>query len=241
MQLPDNVKRLAAEETFHFSCHPGISCFTECCRELELALTPYDVLRLKNALALTAAEFLERYVIIEKEPGRFPALYLTMVDDGHASCPFVSPQGCRVYDNRPGACRAYPVGRAAFSTKCGGNKEFYVLVTEPHCQGFSEPTVRNTADWIRDQGLDDYNDLNDESMAVLQHHQIKKGLHLTDEQVDSYLLALYNTEDFRKIACDPQTAERFLLTAQDVKTLAKDQVALLRFGVRWLKKELFGE
>jgi len=48
--LPRNVTRIEKEETFHFSCHPSIGCFTDCCRQLELALTPYDILRLKKGL-----------------------------------------------------------------------------------------------------------------------------------------------------------------------------------------------
>ena len=37
---------------FRFACHPGVVCFTECCRDLKLLLTPYDVIRLKNRLGL---------------------------------------------------------------------------------------------------------------------------------------------------------------------------------------------
>ena len=35
---------------FSFACHPDVPCFTKCCSDLDLALTPYDVLRLKNRL-----------------------------------------------------------------------------------------------------------------------------------------------------------------------------------------------
>lgn len=241
MQLPDNVKRLIGDEQFSFACHAGLACFTDCCRELDLALTPYDVLRLKNCLQLSAAEFLDRYVIVEKEEGRFPGLYLTMVDDGKASCPFVTRQGCRVYDYRPGACRAYPVGRAAFQTKCSGNNEFYVLVTEPHCQGFAEPTQHSVEDWILDQKLALYNELNDEVMAILQHVKIKKGMQLSAGQVDTYIRTLYNLDDFRKTACDPQTVERFALSDAEQQTVAGNDTELLRFAIRWLRKELFGD
>jgi Fe-S-cluster containining protein len=241
LQLPDNVKRLINDEQFTFACHAGVACFTDCCRELDLSLTPYDVLRLKNSLKLSAAEFLDRYVIVEKEEGRFPGLYLTMVDDGKASCPFVTAQGCRVYADRPGACRAYPVGRAAFQTKCSGNNEFYVLVTEPHCQGFTEPTAHSVEDWIRDQELAQYNELNDELMTILQHVQIKKGMQLNDGQVDTYIQALYNLNGFRKTALDPQTVEQFALSEAEQQAIAANDTELLRFAVRWLAREIFGD
>ena len=37
-------------DTFTFRCHPGISCFNLCCRNLNLFLHPYDVVRLKKNL-----------------------------------------------------------------------------------------------------------------------------------------------------------------------------------------------
>ena len=39
--------RLSPESKFRFSCHKGLSCFTQCCGDVNIFLTPYDVLRLK--------------------------------------------------------------------------------------------------------------------------------------------------------------------------------------------------
>ena len=62
--LPDHCQPLAAAEKFCFACHPGVACFTECCRQLDLALTPYDVLRLRKRVGLTSSEFLAKYTLI---------------------------------------------------------------------------------------------------------------------------------------------------------------------------------
>ena len=115
MQLPNNVKQLAEGESFCFSCHPEVHCFCDCCQQLELALTPYDVVRLKDVLGLTGKEFLDQYAVIEYEEGDiFPRVYLAMQNDGRESCPFVSVDGCTVYEGRPSACRTYPLRRAAW-------------------------------------------------------------------------------------------------------------------------------
>ena len=107
-KLPDNFTRIGREESFRFACHPGIACFTECCRELDLALTPYDVLRLRKRLSMDSAAFMERYVIIEQNPDLIlPQCYLTMVDDGSASCVFVSRPGVRF--TRIGRAPAAPI------------------------------------------------------------------------------------------------------------------------------------
>ncbi len=133
MDFPDNVTRLCGMKRFSFSCHPDVACYTECCRELDLALAPYDVLCLCKELQMSSAEFIDRYVVIEQDENEiFPRLYLGMVDDGKANCPFISENGCKVYKSRPGACRAYPVGRGVTLKANGGKQELYVLVQKEH-------------------------------------------------------------------------------------------------------------
>jgi len=169
MHFPEKVSTLCARKRFSFGCHRNIPCFTECCRELELALTPYDVLCLCKELQMGAAEFIDRFVIVEQdEKGGFPNVYLGMVDDGRASCPFISSRGCKVYKSRPGACRAYPVGRGVRRDADGSVRETYVLVREEHCQGFAEPHSHNVAEWFENQGLQEYNVISDEVLGLLQ-------------------------------------------------------------------------
>ncbi len=38
---------------------------------------------------------------------------LKMLDDKERSCPFVTPEGCTIYTDRPANCRYYPVGQGA--------------------------------------------------------------------------------------------------------------------------------
>ena len=239
--LPENVTRLAEGEEFHFSCHPGVSCFTDCCRDLELALSPYDVLQLKKKLGMRSGEFLDHYVIIEQgTDDAFPHFYLTMVDDGRASCPFVTSEGCRVYESRPGACRMYPVGRGA-TLRDGRREDFFVLVREAHCLGFREPVCYGCKSWMSDQGLQRYNLLNDEVMGILQHEKIRQGMKLNQGQSAQFVLALYNLDHFRSLVLSSDFSRSYSLAAEETKKIAADEVALLRFGIRWLEKELFGE
>ncbi|MFH0789406.1 MAG: YkgJ family cysteine cluster protein, partial [Pseudomonadota bacterium] len=48
-------------DSFSFACHPGVSCFTECCRDLNCVLTPYDLLRLKKSLGMTSSDLLDQF------------------------------------------------------------------------------------------------------------------------------------------------------------------------------------
>jgi len=49
---------LKPEDNFRFACHDGLECFTRCCRDTTIFLTPYDILRLKNALGISSETFL---------------------------------------------------------------------------------------------------------------------------------------------------------------------------------------
>lgn len=238
LQLPKNVQRLDTGKVFCFACHPEVSCFTDCCRQLELALTPYDVLRLKRETGMTSSAFLEQYVIQEQETDEaFPRLYLTMVDDGRASCVFVSDQGCTVYGGRPGACRAYPMGRAVIRQNDNSMEEFFVLLKEPHCHGFQEKENQNSDTYSSEQGLTDFNEFNDRVATLLQHDKIRQGFRLSPEQNAFFILALYDLDSFRKqLQCGILPgSENFNPKAQQTDE------QLLLFGIKWLYHELFGQ
>jgi len=236
------ITPIGAEETFSFACHPGVPCFTECCRQLDLALTPYDVLRLKNHLDLHSGNFLEQYVIVGLEEGQiFPSCYLTMVDDGRASCVFVTPDGCSVYADRPSACRAYPVGRGMRRRSDGSREELFVLVKEAHCQGFAEQDQHTPASYFQNQELEAYNRINDELLPLIQHEKIQAGFRPNRDQLDQFMLALYNLDMFRQEMADGRIKMNRPLTALELQALAGDDEELLRLGIRWLRQEFFGE
>lgn len=237
---PEHVRSLTADETFRFSCHPGVACFTDCCRELDLALTPYDVLRLSRHLGLPASTFLDRYALVEQEEGcPFPLVFLGMVDDGQASCPFVTASGCSVYTDRPGACRTYPLGRGAFSAPDGSRQEMHVLLTEPHCKGFSEGDLQNITTWRKDQDLATYNAMNDEMLAILHHPRLKKG-HPPEPREIEIFMALYTLDTFQNLLLDGNIALPISITEGERRELATEDLALLRLGIRWLDHVLSG-
>ncbi len=236
----NNYKKIEATTKFNFCCHPGVPCFTECCRELDLALTPYDVLRLKNHLKMHSGRFLEQYVIVEwDEQQLFPVCYLTMVDDGKASCVFVSEKGCTVYQDRPGSCRTYPVGRGASCKPDGSIEESYILLTEPHCQGFCEPQEQTVETYFVDQELGVYNRFNDALLVLLQHQKIKDGFRPSRDHLHQYMLALYNLDMFRQEMADGRISMKKPLSPNQLQGLAGDDDQLLLLGIDWLLQEFF--
>lgn len=241
--LPENFTSLAADQEMQFACHPQVVCFTQCCRELDLALTPYDVLRLKRRLGLDSGQLLDRYVIMEWETDQIlPTCYLTMVDDGQASCVFVTDQGCSVYEDRPGSCRAYPVGRGATLTADGGAKESFVVVKEAHCCGFAEPCRQTVAAYLQEQGLAPYNRGNDALLPLVQHPRVQdRSFRPSKQQLDQYMLALYDLDQFRREMNAGRIALQRPLSPAQLSGLTGDDEQLLLLGIRWLLQEWFGE
>lgn len=240
-QLPEYFQPITGDQPLAFSCHPGVPCFTECCRELDLALTPYDVLRLKRTLHLSSGRLLEKYVIIEwEEQQLFPTCYLTMVDDGRASCIFVREAGCSVYGDRPSSCRAYPVGRGASRNAEMNVAESLVLIREAHCRGFAEAENQTVGKYLLDQGLTLYNRFNDALLPLLQHPRLQaQTFRPSRRQLDQYILALYNLDQFRVEMTEGRISLRAPLTPQQLTGLAGDDEELLLLGIRWLLQEFF--
>lgn len=236
MPLPAGPCRsIGRHEPFSFACHPGVACFTRCCHELELSLTPYDLLRIRQGTGLSSAEVLDRCVIIEQEAGdTFPQMYLTMVDDGAASCVFLGSDGCTIYGHRPGACRMYPLGRAAVASG-DGVAEHFVLVHEPHCLGFAEPLLTSAHNYLQSQELAPYNSFNDRLAQITQHDRIKQGLQLSESQRRAFILALYDLDTFRSALL----ADTITDVPGDRTLLANDDEALLDSGLRWIAGLLF--
>ncbi len=226
---------------FCFGCGPEIECFTACCQRLELGLTPWDILRLSRRTGMTTTEFLERHVRAEEKPGRLPRVSLMMNKDDE-KCPFVSEEGCGVYEDRPGACRTYPLARAASPSNSSTKvKETYFVIREAHCKGFAEPKEWTVDEWLADQGMELYNELNDLWMQILARAPAVVQSVGADEKVKMFNMASYDLDKFRIFVFEGGLLDRLELPERFVEKLRTDDIELLRFAFSWLRLALFGE
>lgn len=237
-----NSDRMTRNDCFQFHCGPTVPCFTECCRKLDLALTPYDVLRLCKRLDMAPSDFLDDYTVIKAGSRHgFPEFSLKMGMDGERLCPFVSENGCTVYEDRPGACRIYPLGRASSKNRSTNlNEEFYFLVKEPHCKGFEQSRRWAVDEWICDQEIEQYNRLNDQLMELYMLG-FRRGLaQLSTQQLQMFVMACYNLAKFREFIFKTSFLTKFQLSINEIDLIRNDDVALLEFSFKWLKFALFG-
>jgi hypothetical protein len=221
---------------FTFACHPGVPCFTECCRDLNLLLTPYDILRLKNRLALKSGDFLDRHTELKfAESSSLPMMYLQMNANERKTCPFVSEQGCLVYEDRPSACRIYPLARASRMHRLHGTiRENYFVLHEDHCRGFEQNQSWTMAEWLQDQGLVPYYESNDLWMQIITHPVLRNGA-LAPKQVQMFYLASYDLDKFRDFVFGSRFLSMFAVPENRLEKIEGEDTGLLELAFDWMK------
>jgi Fe-S-cluster containining protein len=239
-QFLNSLPEIKDGDSFRFACHPAVQCFNACCGDLTLQLTPYDVLRLRKGLNLSSKDFIEGLaeVMVAPDTG-FPALKLRMTEREHRPCHFVRESGCSVYENRPGACRTYPVGRAAKLGGDGNIVEQYFLVREPHCKGFREEKEWTIDEWFADQGLEPYNASNDRWISIMAR-QKQTGRPLSAKHATMVLMAVYQVDNFQRFIRDMQLFKRLDVNEERQKAILEHEETALEFAMDWVELVLFG-
>jgi uncharacterized protein len=163
------------------------------------------------------------------------------LDDGKGSCPFVREDGCILYEDRPTACRYYPLGVASLQHKEGADDEgFFFFVNEPHCKGFDEKCQWTVADWRKDQGVDLRDEVNAAWTDLVVHKKsFPPNIKLTPKAKEMFFMVSYNIDEFRRFIFDSTFLQRMPVDEKAREELKTDDVALLKFGVQWLKSILF--
>jgi len=233
--------RMTLDDQFSFHCGADRSCFTACCRDVSIVLTPYDILRLKRALRMDSTEFLEKYTLpIFGAPQKFPLPILRMEGESK-KCPFVAEQGCRVYGDRPWACRMYPLGVAKPQNPSAGNQPFYFVLHEELCQGHVQGKPHSVREWIAEQGIEEYEMMGASFQELVLHDFWNREEPLTPQQAEMFYMACYDLDRFRRFVFESRFREIFELDEARVEALRSDDEELLEFALLWLRFSLFGE
>jgi Fe-S-cluster containining protein len=238
--MNDEMIPLSLDDTLRFACSRSVPCFNECCRDLNQFLTPYDILRLKNALEMTSGEFLSTYTLQHTGPeSGLPVVTLKPADPKERTCTFVTKEGCRVYENRPSSCRIYPLARlASRSRETGKITEHWALIREPHCRGFEQDETWVVREWINRQGLLEYNEMNDLLMEIISlKNQCDPGP-LDIKSRHMFHMACYDIDNFRGHIFEKGLLNYPEMNIENPESL-KDDTSLLKFGMEWIKKSLF--
>ena len=230
--------KLTLNSGFKFRCHKGIKCFTKCCSNINILITPYDVLRTKKRLGLPSEEFLEKHTYMEiDEKSTQPLVKLKMLNDEEKKCPFITPEGCMIYTDRPANCRYYPIGQGILrkGTDEGPvNEEFYFFVREPHCLGYQEDTEWTIGTWRIDQGVDLYDEMNREWKEVQLRRNLLTEKLDSNKQAQVYT-AYYDMDRFRRFVFESRFLDIFEIDPDEIEKIKTDDVPLMKLGFRYVK------
>ncbi|HFQ89473.1 MAG TPA: YkgJ family cysteine cluster protein [Desulfobulbus sp.] len=237
-------EKLSLDSRLKFECHPGVSCFTACCHNIKIVLTPYDILILRKRLGIPAHEFITRYTqptYLEKTD--MPGVQIKLTGDKKA-CPFVTPDGCTVYSDRPSACRYYPVGMADFhegGTDDAAEEKFFFIVKEPHCKGFEEPKEWTIGEWRADQGVDVRDEMNKEWLRlVMRRKSFGYQASLSEAAKRMFFMASTDLDSFRNFVFESSFLDTYVVDDETLAKIREDDVELMLFSFKYLANTLFG-
>lgn len=232
--ISEERPRMEREHQFKFKCHPGVACFTTCCRDITIVLTPYDVLRLKNGLGMSSDEFLDRYtLIIPQEKSLIHMVALKMNEDDKR-CPFVSEKGCAVYEDRPWSCRMYPLD-------INDDGTFSLITDRSKCLGLKEKDTWVISDWLSEQKIEPYEEMNEQLSAITIPLQAQE-LDIDNPKIHKMIfMALYNLDKFREFVFKSTFLDRLEAKPERIKKIKQSDEDLLKFAYDWIKFGIFGK
>jgi Fe-S-cluster containining protein len=233
--------RLGRDDCFTFRCGPELDCFTRCCRDVTIVLTPYDLLRLKRATGLDSSELLEKHTIRVQAPGqKFPIVVLRMEGDANL-CPFLNERGCGLYADRPWACRMYPLGAAEPKVPSGDERGFHFVIQEQLCHGHGQGRAVSVREWMADQQIEEFEMLSGSFKDLTLHDFWDGKKELTPPQADMFYMACYDLDRFRRFVFETRFLQLFEVDEARVDAIRTDDLDLLDFAVQWLRFSIFGE
>ena len=244
-EILNGAQRLTLDDPLHFECHPGVSCFGKCCRDINIFLTPYDVLRLKTALGISSEEFIAKYALspeVGQGGSQLPIVVLRMGDDETRSCQFNKDGFCGVYEDRPWACRMYPVGVASNQSKENPDGEkFYFLVKDDLCKGHEETKTRTVGAYFDEQKIEKFETMNEEFQRIASHPMWIQEEAIPAPKIQMSFTACYNLDMFRRFIVNSKFFEMFQIVPEIQKQILDSEETLLLFAFDWVKYFMWGE
>ena len=243
------LKPITPEGIFSFACHPGVSCFNKCCHEIDVILTPVDILKMKTALNIRSDEFLKKYTTLQtlKDTG-IPLVKLLMRENSNGACIFLDgSKGCSIYQNRPQVCRSYPLGLGTLDPRHeklqteGQSPEARFMIQEDMCKGHLEPKTWTLKKWMEDQGTVAMEEGNKPWMEIVAKLKAMKINDKQNHEISLFIMASYDLDTFWQFVFESTFLERFEVDKNTVESMRSDQESLLKFGMQWLQYALFKE
>jgi len=227
--------RVSLDDKFKFSCHKELTCYNTCCRDVNIFLTPYDVLRMRKNTGLSSGEFLKAYTVALLGEEGIPLVVLRMMEDENKTCRFVTRDGCSIYRDRPWSCRMYPVFPVS------SKEEEFLIEEKSSCLGFREEKQWTPREWKKDQDIDIYDTMNESYKEITLHDYFQKGNKLDSGKTKLLYTACYDLDAFKRFLFETRFFDIYDVEKEVIEKIKNDEEELLSFGYRWVRFSLFSE
>jgi len=149
-------------------------------------------------------------------------------------CPFITPEGCTVYDDRPWPCRMYPLDMNDDGT-------FSLITDSSRCKGLNEDDKQKISDWLEDQGIAPYDEMNEHFSSLTIQLQAQE-LDIDNPKVQQMtFMALYNLDKFRDFVFKSTFLDRLEVEPERIEKIRNNDEDLLLLAFDWIKFGLFGK
>jgi Fe-S-cluster containining protein len=190
---------------------------------------------MRRTSGLSSGEFLKQYTIPLLVDNGLPLAALKMMDNKNKTCPFVTPDGCEIYQDRPWSCRMFPIFTSPL-----GEKSFFIEERNS-CLGYKEEKWWTIEGWKKDQGIDIYDKMNEFYEEITLNEFFLKGNKLDPEKSRMLYMACYDLDEFKKFLFETRYFDAYDVERGIIEKLEKDQEQLLGFGYKWVISNLFKE
>jgi len=194
---------------------------------------------------MSSVEFLKKHTVpFELDAHGMPGVKMRTTDEDPVCLFMDEEKGCTVYADRPSACRYYPV--ALMSSRKSDeyhDKQHYALVEEPHCMGHKENRELTVADYRKEQGVEEYDELNREYYRlILKKKSAGPAIGAPSRtSFQFFFMVCYNTDKFKEFLQAPNFRAMYDITDKEYDVIINNDIERLKFGYRLLKQVLFGE
>ena len=116
-----------------------------------------------------------------------------------------------------------------------------MVLQEAHCLGFREHGKQTVRQWIDDQEIAIYNEINDQLMEIISlNNQLMPGpMNLKSRNM--FYLALYDLDNFRSQIKANGLLNDFQVDSSTMDKAMEDDVALLELGMKWIMYVIFDQ
>jgi hypothetical protein len=189
---------------------------------------------------MTTGMFLRTYTAVHTGPeSGLPVVTLKPAPGKDAPCPFVDSGGCRVYEDRPAACRIYPLARMISRNRQTGEiREHYACIREPHCRGFNRGPEITVGEYLRQEGVLACNAANDLMMNVIALKNRYRPGPLDPRTREGFYRACYDLDAFLD-AAEKRPDFGIDVEPKRIEAARSSDDELMRLGLGWIERRLF--